>query len=54
MLELSNNIVDKENGGFGSKHAHWNIVQSQCSCAILSNFDILSLAVNGLYLLVFG
>lgn len=54
MLELSNNIVDKEDGGFGSEHAHGYIVQSQCSCTVLSDFNVLGLAINGLYLLIFG
>lgn len=53
MLELSNDVVDKEDCGFGCKHAHWDVVQSQSSCAVLPDLDILSLAINGLNLLVF-
>lgn len=54
MLELSNNIIDEEDSGLGCEHAHGDVVQSQCSCTILSDFDVLGLAINGLYLLVFG
>lgn len=54
MLELSNNIIDEEDSSLGCEHTHRDIVQAQCTSTILPNFNVLSLAINGLYLLVFG
>lgn len=52
MLELSNHIIDKEDSGLGGEHAHRNVVEGQSASSILANLDVLSLAVDGLDLLV--
>lgn len=50
MLELPNNFIDKEDSSFGGEHAHGDIIESQGSCTIFTNFDILSFSKYGLKL----
>jgi hypothetical protein len=48
MLELSDDFVDEEDGGFGGEHAHGDVVEGEGGSSILSDLDVLSFAVDGL------
>lgn len=54
MLELPHYIIDKEDGGFGGEHAHGYVVEREGAGSVLADLDVLSLAVDGLDLLVLG
>ena len=53
MLELSHDVVHEEDSGLGGEHASRNVVEGECSSAILSNLDVLGLSEYGLHLLFF-
>lgn len=54
MLELSDHVIDEEDGGFGGEHAHGYVVEREGAGPVLADLDVLSLSVDGLDLLVLG